>query len=287
MKTLFSIIIPTFNRGYCIWKAIQSLQKQIFPDWEMIIVDDGSTDDTKKVVAEFQNDPRIKYFKQKNGGTSSARNTGMELAKDKIIGFLDSDDIYHPNCLQTVFEYFQKFPKKKFAIPDWDFYLQFFDKNYQLLESKKVNPKEKAEITLPDIYHWNIKSAYGSGLFLKREIIKDGVKFDERLKVFDDWDFVMQLGKAYPDGFLYIPAVLFEYCQRYGGDSTCSTMSYQDWADGFEVIYQKHKNDPLMQGQKWYPEKVEKFKKLQAEFEKGKIVPPEYHYFPQYFKPSK
>lgn len=285
MKPVFSIITPTFNRGYCIWKAIQSAQNQTFKDWEMIIVDDGSTDDTKKVVAEFQNDPRIKYFHQKHGGTSKTRNAGMKLSKGEIICFLDSDDIYYSNCLKTVFEYFQKNPEKIFAIPDWKFRLEFYDKNYKLLEFKDVNPKEGgSEINLQDIYHWNIKSAFGSGLFLKKEVIKKELQFDENLKVFDDWDFVMELGKAYPDGLLYIPEVLFEYNQRYGGDSTCSTMNYSDWADGFEALYKKHNNDSLMQGQKWYPLKVEKFKRLQKEFEEGKIVPPEFRYFPQYYE---
>lgn len=287
MEPVFSIITPTFNRGYCIWKTIQSLQNQTCPDWEMVIVDDGSTDDTKKVVAEFQNDPRIKYFQQKNGGTSKARNTGMKLAKGKIIGFLDSDDIYYPNCLQIISRYFHKFPDKQFAIPDWNFYLQFYNKDFKLVESKKINPKEKKKITLKDIFHWNIKSAYGSGLFITKQIIKGGLRFDEKLKVFDDWDFVMQLGNKYPEGFLYIPEVLFEYCQRYGGDSKCSKSGYLDWAKGFEVIYQKHKNDPLMQGQTWYPSKVEKYKKLQKEFERGKAIPSEFRYFPQYYKPLK
>ena len=58
----FSIIIPTYNRGYILWKTIQSVQNQSWNDWELIVVDDGSTDDTKKVVREFQSDPRIHYF---------------------------------------------------------------------------------------------------------------------------------------------------------------------------------------------------------------------------------
>src|SRR5580704_19397684 len=92
MKTLFSIIIPTYNRGYILWKTIQSVQKQVYPYWELLIIDDGSTDDTEKVVAEFQQDPRILYEKRKNSGANKARNYGLEKAKGDLIAYLDSDD---------------------------------------------------------------------------------------------------------------------------------------------------------------------------------------------------
>lgn len=284
MKPVFSIITPTFNRGYCIWKEIQSVQKQTFPDWEMIIVDDGSTDDTKKVVAEFQNDPRIKYFETKHKNASSARNIGLKLAKGRFISYVDSDDIIYENYLAVAFEYFIKYPHKMFAVCNCNRRLELYDKNYKLIDFTDVSSSQKQEVSLQDFYHWKVKTC-GSGIFHKNISNKEYILWDEKITMLEDLDFLMQLGKKYPKGFLHIPYVLFEYLQKYGGDSLCSKISYQDMAKFFEIVYQKHKNDPLMKGQKWYPARVEKYKKLQKEFEEGRVVPPEYRYFPKYYKP--
>ena len=97
----FSIILPTFNRGTIISKAIQSVINQTYSNWELIIVDDGSTDNTKDVVASF-NEDRIRYIYQENAERSAARNNGIRNAKGTWICFLDSDDYYLPNHLSVL-----------------------------------------------------------------------------------------------------------------------------------------------------------------------------------------
>ena len=91
-KTVLSICIPTYNRSHILPRAIQSILKQRFEDWELIIVDDGSTDDTENIVEEFLKDSRIKYVKQQNKGVCAARNLGAEIANGTYLVFLDSDD---------------------------------------------------------------------------------------------------------------------------------------------------------------------------------------------------
>jgi len=95
-KGLVSVITPTYNCGVFIGETIKSVQNQSYASWEMIIVDDCSTDDTKKVVEAFiGQDDRIKYFcLDKNSGPAVARNKAMELAKGEYIAFLDSDDVW-------------------------------------------------------------------------------------------------------------------------------------------------------------------------------------------------
>ena len=105
-----------------------------------------------------------------------------------------------------------------------------------------------------------------------------------KIKLFDDWDFILQLGTAFPDGFLHIPWVLYEYRQRYGTDGRVNKTAYETFAKGFVAIYEKHKNSPLMQEQTWYPRQINKYIKLQKELDEGKAVPPVYKYFPEYFK---
>lgn len=96
----FSIILPTYNRAHFLPKAIESVLAQTFEDWELVIVDDGSTDNTKEVVLAYQ-DPRIVYFYQENQERSAARNNGMSKAKGDFICFLDSDDYYLPEKLNN------------------------------------------------------------------------------------------------------------------------------------------------------------------------------------------
>ncbi len=94
---IFSIITPTYNRAWCIERAMKSVLAQDFQDWEMIIVDDGSTDNTKDIVEEYLSDARIRYFYKENGGVGSARNIGIENARGKYFIFLDSDDTFFTN----------------------------------------------------------------------------------------------------------------------------------------------------------------------------------------------
>jgi len=95
-----SIIIPTYNRTDLLPRAIQSVINQTYKDWELLIIDDGSTDNTKEIVEEFvKKDPRIRYFYKENGGQGSARNLGIKNAKGEYIAFLDSDDEWLPEKL--------------------------------------------------------------------------------------------------------------------------------------------------------------------------------------------
>jgi glycosyltransferase involved in cell wall biosynthesis len=100
----FSVIIPTYNRATKITTTIQSVINQQFKDWELIIIDDGSTDNTAEVIAKID-DPRIKYFFQKNSERSISRNNGFQKSRGKFICFLDSDDLYCENHLKEMFDF--------------------------------------------------------------------------------------------------------------------------------------------------------------------------------------
>ena len=101
-KPLFSIIIPTYNRANLIETAINSILTQGYSDWELIIVDDGSTDDTQSVVAKYLTDKRINYYYQENKELNGARNTGIDLSTGTYLCFCDDDDYYLPNHLELL-----------------------------------------------------------------------------------------------------------------------------------------------------------------------------------------
>src|SRR3989338_2695277 len=105
---MFSIIIPTYNRAYCISNAIKSVLSQLYQNWELLVIDDGSTYDTKKVAESFKDD-RIHYIRFfQNRGVNVARNRGIEKARGEWIVLLDSDNTLTHNALQTIAETIQK-----------------------------------------------------------------------------------------------------------------------------------------------------------------------------------
>lgn len=105
----FSVIIPLYNKVDYIENTIKSVLDQTFTDYEIIIINDGSTDNSVTRVLEF-NDSRIQLYNQKNQGVSVARNSGIEKSKGKLITFLDADDYWFPNHLETLFKLYNNFP---------------------------------------------------------------------------------------------------------------------------------------------------------------------------------
>ncbi|MBY0370373.1 glycosyltransferase family 2 protein [bacterium] len=114
-RPTFSVILPTFNRARVLAAAIESVQAQSERDWELIIIDDGSTDITRRLVARYaQSDPRIRYIAQRNRGVAKARNNGIRAALGRYLAFVDSDDTLRPNHLSYRLETFLKFPELEF-----------------------------------------------------------------------------------------------------------------------------------------------------------------------------
>lgn len=100
-KPKFSVIIPVYNRTDLLKRAVGSVLRQDFGDFEVLVVDDGSVDDIRSIVEGFS-DARVHYFRQANQGASAARNTGIDRARGEFVAFLDSDDIYLPHHLATM-----------------------------------------------------------------------------------------------------------------------------------------------------------------------------------------
>jgi teichuronic acid biosynthesis glycosyltransferase TuaG len=100
-RPLVSVVIPAYNSARYIAESIRSVQEQIYSNWELVVVDDGSTDETAGIVRDFsRTDARVKYVFQENGGQASARNTGIRDSRGDLIAFLDSDDLWFPEKLE-------------------------------------------------------------------------------------------------------------------------------------------------------------------------------------------
>ncbi|TLM93265.1 glycosyltransferase family 2 protein [Hymenobacter jeollabukensis] len=116
----FSIVIPTYNRAGFIKATLQSVLAQQFTDWEVLVVDDGSTDNTAEVVASLP-DARIQYLPKVNGERGAARNYGLARAQGEYVLFLDSDDLFHPNHLSGLYAKIQELKQPNFIAAKYDF----------------------------------------------------------------------------------------------------------------------------------------------------------------------
>lgn len=110
---MISVIVPSFNYGHLVADTIASIQGQTYGNWEMIIVDDGSSDNTEAIVNErMAADPRIRFFKQANAGPSAARNLALREAKGDFIQFLDADDLLEPGSWPSNWLFLKKCRKQ-------------------------------------------------------------------------------------------------------------------------------------------------------------------------------
>ena len=107
---LISIIMPTYNSAKYIGPAIQSAIDQTYTNWELLIFDDGSTDNTSEIVEPFLSDKRIQYIKQENLGQPKTRNKGVRMSRGSLIALLDADDIWMPTKLEKQVAIFEKYP---------------------------------------------------------------------------------------------------------------------------------------------------------------------------------
>jgi glycosyltransferase involved in cell wall biosynthesis len=197
MKTSFSIIMPTYNRKQCIKNAIDSLLTQTYKNFELIIVDDGSTDGTdlylKEIYKEEINNKKIKYFKlPENKGAAFARNFGIRKAKNKWIGYLDTDNQMHNDFLET-------FADSIKASAHEIYYAQTKPRKSQIIFGSAFNFDELVQFNLIDL-----------GVFIHSvQIYKELGGFDVSLNRAIDWDLIIKYTEKYPPKF--IEKILLDY----------------------------------------------------------------------------
>lgn len=166
-----SIIMPCFNNGDNLGVAIESVLAQTFTDWEIIFINDGSTDNSLSIAQEYaKNDERIKIIDQSNSGVISARNKGIAMAKGEFILPLDSDDKISPDCVEKLYKIMQDNKTQKFAIAVPKF--KYF--GYEEFSTRMAKP------TLVNIYNirfWNVVTS----MFRKKDFETIG-GFDETFK---------------------------------------------------------------------------------------------------------
>ncbi|KAA1246567.1 glycosyltransferase [Aquimarina sp. RZ0] len=188
-----SVIIPSYNRGYVIKEAIDSVFQQNIPDIQVILIDDGSTDNTQEVLVPYYD--KITYVYQENQGQSVARNLGIDLARGKYICFLDSDDVFTKGKFKKELALFEQYPEVDSIITDAKFWLL-----NKYSERSGLHPKLKSHAhpvllsDFPAYWHYGIIAATSCHNF-KRKILSNLAHpfFDPRLPTWEDWDFFAKI----------------------------------------------------------------------------------------------
>lgn len=184
----FTVIVPTYNRGGLIMETLTSVFNQNFKNFELILVDDGSTDNTEYVVSKIS-DSRFTYYKKKNQERGAARNFGVLKSKGKYITFCDSDDLLYPDYLSNAFE---TISKAKDDIP-WMHLAYEIKRGQSSIVSMSLNSKDYI-ITLAK---GNPLSCMG--VFVLRTVILNNLFNEDRyLSGSEDWELWVRLASQYP-----------------------------------------------------------------------------------------
>ena len=187
---MVSIVIPTFNRYHTLKRTLNSVFEQTYKNFEVILVDDGSTDDTRKIENEFD----IIYIYQKNLGVSRARNEGIKSARGEWIAFLDSDDEWHTDKLQKQMNFFKNNPKIKFC----------HTKEKWIRYQKEVKYPKRLEKPSGWCFCDNLQTCKiaASSTVCHKEVFDKVGLFDENFKVCEDYDMWLRVAYRYKIGLI-------------------------------------------------------------------------------------
>ncbi len=188
IKPQVSVIIPTYNRGWIINEAIDSVLAQDYTEFELIVVDDGSTDHTSDVLDSYRN--AIKVLSQQNKGVSAARNRGIAEASGKFIAFLDSDDLWLPQKLSRQVEFFNTTPDALICQTE-----EVWIRNGLRANPKKRHKKPSGMIFEPSLALCLVSP---SAVMIRRSLLGMVGNFDETLPACEDYDLWLRISCRFP-----------------------------------------------------------------------------------------
>lgn len=188
-----SVIIHTYNNEKFIAETISTVQSQTYDDYEIIVVDDGSTDNTRTELLPYMD--KIKYHYKENGGIASAKNTGIKLSNAEFVAFLDHDDLWSPEKLELQIDYFEKNPRVGLV----------YSKYASFRNDKIIRAKPKIGYSgwiFPNLISKSIIQT--STVMVKMECLNTIGTFDESLVLADEYDLFLRIAKKYECGFIDI-----------------------------------------------------------------------------------
>jgi glycosyltransferase involved in cell wall biosynthesis len=228
------VVIPAYNVRSYIGDALTSVLAQDLADWECIVVDDGSTDDTAAVVATFD-DPRIRLVSQPNAGVSAARNEGIRQTSAEAIVFLDGDDTLHPTALRRLRESLMRHPEAVLA----------FGTSLRMTPSGEIEPGQKdperhAYVTgdvLPhmlvhDRVFWN-----GGQILARTRFLREAGGYRSGLRLSEDWEFFCRLSALGPCAFIGPQEEVLRHRVRPGSAAPTLGLEFDNHLPAIDVVF--------------------------------------------------
>lgn len=230
-----SVVIPVYNGERTIEETIASVLAQTFTDFELIIINDGSQDNTVEIIQQIIKetaDPRIKLYSYNNGGLAASRNRGIDKSQGEYISFLDADDLWTKDKLASQYQALQAHPQAAVAYSGTD----WIDEAGNFL--KHSSPPSLSGDIYGVLLLSNIVGS-GSNALIKKGVLSITGGFDESLKASEDWDFLIRLAAKYQFIRIDTPQILY----RQSPNSMSSKLSYQE-QETMKVIRKSFRQAP-------------------------------------------
>jgi len=205
-----SVVVPAYNGERTILETIKSIQQQTFSDFELIVINDGSTDRTLEPLATVE-DPRLKVFSYENGGLPVARNRGIARAMGEFITFIDADDLWTPDKLELQLAALQQHPEAGVAY-SWTLVMDEKGEGFYPGKSVSFEGNVYPQLLLSNFI------ASGSNVMLRREAIASVGEFDPTLRSCEDWDYWLRVAARW--SFVVVPKHQILYRQSSGAMSS-------------------------------------------------------------------
>ncbi len=192
----FSVIIPLYNKAATISSTLDSVCRQTWNDFEVIVVDDGSSDEGYNIVSNYP-DERIRYFSQKNAGVSAARNAGIRASVNPLIAFLDADDIWEPRFLETMHELIADYPEAGLYGCAFDRVKEgkHYRENYPIGEGYRGYVDRYFELAQKHHLFWT------SAVVVDKNLVGRDLVFDERISLGEDLDLWFRIALKHKVAF--------------------------------------------------------------------------------------
>ncbi len=235
-----SVIIPVYNSAKTVGEALDSVAAQTYTDYEIIVVNDGSSDQSENVIKKYMRPPLdVTYVEQVNKGPGAARNTGLRLAKGEFVAFLDADDLWDKDKLATAVQAMDAHPEVKLVFTDMRHVV-----NNSLAHSSYLHERGYRHIASGHIYDNLLKGnfIFTPTVVLRRDALDETGQFDEQLPIAEDYDLWLRITRQYPVYYLDRPLVTR---RRMGSNITENKQAYvQSCIRLREKLLEVHKTEP-------------------------------------------
>lgn len=208
---LISVVIPTYNRRRYIVESLESVLDQSFRDFEILVVDDGSTDGTEEVLRPYAD--RIRYMRQDNRGAAAARNLGVRCARGSYIAFMDSDDLAAPHHLERLYEFLARHSGYAMAVGNGAYLEGKFHDRSTVIPPRKAKKLVEKGVSVRDLFDGRVIRLQGT--MSRKAALEEIGLLDEWFRLSYDLDLALRLAKKYPIGF--VNEIVYLY-RKHGGN---------------------------------------------------------------------